>query len=126
MLRLAEAWIAPHGDRARLFFGDAEAIDVPNRTYKAVVEYGILHHAPGWPQAMQEIACVLKPGGALYFEDVRNGFTSLWPARFVRAPQAKQFWGHEFRAGLLGTGLGIEVWRQFIEGGVLGRAEKTG
>ena len=126
MLRLAEAWIAPHGDRARLFVDDAGAVDAPNRPYKAVVEYGILHHVPDWPQAMRKIARMLKPGGALYFEDVRNDFTSLWPARFVQPPQGKQFLRDEFHAGLLAAGLGIEVWRPFIEGGVPGRAVKPG
>ena len=62
-----------------LFVGDAERIDVPDASFDAVVDYGILHHVPDWRRALREIARVLKPGGMFYFEDILKGLTENTP-----------------------------------------------
>src|SRR3990172_2964719 len=60
MIALAQQRVAKYGDRARVFVGDAEAIDAPNGSFDAVVDYGIIHHIPNWRQALKEIARVLR------------------------------------------------------------------
>ena len=125
MVALAQKRVAKHGNRVRVFVGDAEAIDAPDASFDAVVEYGILHHVPNWPQALKEIARVLRPGGVFYFEDLLRGFISAWPIRVLfDHPQATQFTGQKFRAGLEAARLRIERWRQLGQWGVMGRASK--
>ena len=68
MVALAQGRVAKYGDHACVFVGDVEAIDAPDASFGAVVDYGIIHHIPNWQQALKEIARVLKPGGVFYFE----------------------------------------------------------
>ena len=125
MVTLAQKRIAKYGNRAHVFVGDAEAIEAPDASFDAVVDYGIIHHIPNWPQALQEIARVLEPDGTFYFEDLLKGFISAWPMRLLfDHPQATQFTGQEFRAGLEVAGLRVEKWRQWGEWGVMGQARK--
>ncbi|GIK37129.1 MAG: type 11 methyltransferase [Chloroflexota bacterium] len=125
MIALAQERVAQFGDRVRVFVGDAAAIDAPDAAFDAVVEYGILHHVPNWPQALREIARVLKPKGTFYFEDLLKGFISAWPMRALfDHPQATQFTGREFRAGLEAAGLRVAKWRQWGEWAAIGQASK--
>ena len=52
-------------DRVRLRQGDLTALDVPDRTYDAVLCLGVLMHVPDFDAAIAELARILKPGGAL-------------------------------------------------------------
>lgn len=123
MVALAAQRLAKYGDRARVFVGDAEAIDAPNASFDAVVDYGVIHHIPGWQQALKEIARVLKPGGTFYFEDLLKGLISTWPAPvFFDHPQAAQFYGGEFRSELETTGLRVQKRRQLGKLAIAGRA----
>ena len=125
MIALAQKRVVKYGDRARIFVGDAEAIDVPDASCDAVVDYGIIHHIPNWGQALKEIARVLKPGGVFYFEDLLKGLVTAWPVRVLfNHPQVTQFYGREFRAGLEAAGLPVQKWRQVGEWGVMGQASK--
>lgn len=125
MIALAEKRIAKFGDRARVFAGDAEAIDAPDAGFDAVVDYGIIHHIPNWPEALREIARVLRPGGAFYFEDLLKGLITLWPMRALfDHPQATQFYSREFCAGLETAGLRVTRWRQWGEWIMIGVAIK--
>jgi len=61
MVKLAEARLEAHGDGARVFIGDADAIEARNAAYDTIVEYGMsdddprtLNHVPvriglAWP-----------------------------------------------------------------------------
>lgn len=125
MVALAQQRVARYGDRARVFVGDAEAIDAPDSSFDVVVDYGIIHHIPNWRQALKEIARVLKPGGVFYFEDLLKGFVSAWLVRdLFDHPQATQFYGSEFRAGLEAAGLRVQKWKQWGEWGIMGQAIK--
>jgi ubiquinone/menaquinone biosynthesis C-methylase UbiE len=125
MVALAQQRVAKYGDRARVFVGDAETINAPDASFDAVVDYGILHHIPNWPQALREIARVLRPGGVFYFEDLLRGLVSAWLVRdFFDHPQATQFYGREFRDGLEAAGLNVQKWRQWGEWGIMGQAGK--
>ena len=125
MIALAQTRVAKYGDRARVFVGDAEAIDAPDAGFDAVVDYGIIHHISNWPEALREIARVLRPGGVFYFEDLLKELVSMLPVRALfDHPQATQFYGREFRAGLEAAGLSVTRWRQWGEWGMLGVAIK--
>jgi len=125
MIALARQRLTKYGKRVRVFVGDAEAIDAPDDSFDAVVDYGVIHHIPSWQQALKEIARVLKPGGMFYFEDLLKGLISTWPAPlFFDHPQATQFYGGEFRSELESTGLRVQKWRQLGEWAIAGRAGK--
>jgi ubiquinone/menaquinone biosynthesis C-methylase UbiE len=125
MIALAQKRLAKYGDRARVFVGDAERIAALDASFDAVVDYGIIHHIPNWPQALREIARVLKPGGTFYFEDLFRGLISAWPARVLfDHPQATQFTGQEFRAGLEAAGLCVKKWQELGPWGIMGQTRK--
>jgi len=126
MVALAQQHLAKYGDtRACVFVGDAAVIATPDASFDAVVDYGIIHHIPSWPQALHEIARVLRPGGTFYFEDLFRGFISAWPIRALfDHPQATQFTAAAFRAALGATGLSVRQWRELGAWGVMGRADK--
>ena len=125
MLALARQRLAKYGGRTHVFVGDAERIAASDAGFDAVVDYGIIHHIPNWPQALREIARVLKPGGTFYFEDLFRGFISAWPiCALFDHPQATQFTAEEFRAALEGAGLRVQVWHELGAWGVMGRAGK--
>lgn len=126
MVALAQKRVAKYGSRARVFVGDAEAIDAAVASFDVVVDYGILHHIPNWPQALKEIARVLKPGGVFYFEDLLKGLISAWPVRALfDHPQETQFYGYEFRAGLEAAGLRVRKWKPWGEWRVMGQANQS-
>ena len=126
MIALAQKRLEKYDGRARVFVGDAEAMDLPDAAFSAVVDYGVIHHIPRWPKTLNEIARVLKPGGAFYFEDLLKGLISTWPAPlFFDHPQATQFYGREFRSELESAGLRVEKWRQVGEWAIAGRASKS-
>src|SRR4030067_629075 len=106
LIRPAPERPAGAGERATIAIGDAEVIQAPDASFDSVFDFGILHHVPGWPKALGEIARVLKPDGIFYFEDILQGLTTRWPARIVfEHPQTSQFSGDEFRLGLEEAGL---------------------
>lgn len=125
MVRLAQARLARFGDRARVFVGSADTIPVPDGSFDVVVDYGVIHHIPDWPQTLHEIARVLKPGGVFYFEDLLKGLISSPPMRALfDHPQQTQFTAPEFRVALAAAGLEVVQWRRVGTWGVIGQATK--
>lgn len=127
MVDLARERVARFGERARVFVGDVEQMELPDASFDAVVEFGILHHVPNWRSALAEIARVLKPNGVFYFEDLLKGFVGAPLIRdLLDHPQATQFTGAEFRHALAEQNLLLdENWRQFAQIGLLGRATRV-
>ncbi len=125
MVALAEQRVAKYGERAHVFVGDVAVIAAPDASFDIVVDYDIIHHIPPWPQALHEIARVLRPGGSFYFEDLFRAFISAWPIRALfDHPQATQFTAAEFRTELEATGLSVCQWRELGTWGVMGCADK--
>lgn len=123
MIALAQTRLKKYGDRVRVFVGDAESIEVPDASFNAVVDYGVIHHIPHWQKALKEIARVLQAGGLFYFEDLLKGLISMWPAPLLfDHPQTTQFYGHEFRMELETVGLRVQKWHQLGEWAMAGRA----
>jgi ubiquinone/menaquinone biosynthesis C-methylase UbiE len=98
MVALAQERLAayPPG-RLRLAVGDVTAIDAPDAHYDAVFDFGIIHHVPDWPQAVAEVARVLRPGGRFFFEEVTRHALERWSYRtFLEHPKENRFSAEEF------------------------------
>jgi len=126
MVALARERLGRLDHRARVYLGDAEAIQEPDAVFDAVVDYGILHHVPAWRRALREIARVLRPGGAFYFEDLLRGFVA---ASMIRAllthPQESQFTAEEFRQELEAAGMRATRWHAFGRWAIAGEARRS-
>jgi ubiquinone/menaquinone biosynthesis C-methylase UbiE len=123
MITLAQHRLSHHANHALVAVGDVEAMQFPDNAFDAVVEFGILHHVPHWQQALREIARVLNPGGAFYFEDLLRGLISSPPMRALFAhPQATQFTATQFCGALAAAGLRIERLRLYGNFGLIGKA----
>jgi len=85
---------------ARYYIGDVTKISSPSEKYDAVFVFGILHHVPGWKEALREIHRVLKSGGVLLTEEVSGDLGDFWGKYLhFRHPEESRF-----------------SWQQFVEG----------
>jgi SAM-dependent methyltransferase len=55
--------LAEFGLTSTLSVGDAEHLDFPDGFFDVVYSWGVLHHSPDTPAAIEEVRRVLKPGG---------------------------------------------------------------
>ncbi len=102
-------------ERLRLFVGDAAAVEAEDGAYDAVVDFGIIHHVPGWRRAVAEAARVLRPGGLFLFEEVTRRALSRWFYRtfLEHPPPDNWFSAEEFVAEL--ERRGVEVGGNTVE-----------
>lgn len=93
----------------RLFVGDAAAIEADDGSYDAVVDFGIIHHVPGWRRAVAEVARVLRPGGLFLFNEVTRQALSRWFYRtfLMHPPPENWFSAEEFVAELGRQGINV-------------------
>jgi ubiquinone/menaquinone biosynthesis C-methylase UbiE len=102
-------------DNLRLFVGDAAAIEAEDEFYDAVVDFGIIHHVPGWQRAVKEVARVLRPGGLFLFEEVTRQALNRWFYRkFLKHPPAENWFSREEFVGELEHN-GIWVGENIVE-----------
>lgn len=119
-------------DRVQLAVADAAAIPVPDASFDAVFDFGVIHHVPAWRTAVSEVRRVLRPEGRFFFEEVTAQALARWSYRtFLRHPTADRFTGEEFVRELTRQGVTVEASRprffgDFIVGvGRRGRAAST-
>ncbi|MBL8601294.1 MAG: class I SAM-dependent methyltransferase [Myxococcales bacterium] len=60
---LTQERLALEGLSATVTQGDAEALPFDDARFDIVYSYGVLHHSPNTPRAIDEVYRVLKPGG---------------------------------------------------------------
>lgn len=108
MIAQARRRLAKHGERVRLWSGDAIKISAPDRSYDSVFDFGILHHVPDWREGLKEVHRVLKPQGRFYAEEVLQPFIThpLW-RRVLEHPQEERFDHAIFQDALAGCGFDV-------------------
>ncbi len=73
-----------HG-RVRLLQADAETLPFRDRSFDAVVSFGVLHHTPDTAHAVREIGRVLRPGGRAIVMLYRTGNPKWIATRVLRS-----------------------------------------
>ncbi len=108
---VAQARARLRGSPARLWVGDATAINVPEATYDAVFDFGIVHHVQDWRRAVAEVHRVLKPGGRLYAEEVLRPAITMtrW---ILEHPRTDRFDAAGFGRELQAAGLDLVATRK--------------
>lgn len=87
-----------------------------NASYDAVFDFAVIHHIPGWGDALAEVARVLKPNGRFFFDEVTAAALAR-PSyqRLFDHPTEDRFTAGEFLAELPRHGLHIgDQWRTYI------------
>jgi ubiquinone/menaquinone biosynthesis C-methylase UbiE len=73
--------LAIYGFVSDVRVGDAEALPYESNSFDLVYSWGVLHHSPDTPQAIQEVFRVLRPGGTarvmIYHKYALTGYM-LW------------------------------------------------
>lgn len=123
MARLARERIS----RARLAAGvavaDAERMPYADASFDAAVEFGILHHVPGWRTALGELARVLKPGAHFWFEDLTSTFAeNRVTALFLDHPRGLSIHAATFRDALVAHGFEVAALSDVLDLGFYGHA----
>ncbi|HFE63895.1 MAG TPA: class I SAM-dependent methyltransferase [Caldithrix sp.] len=57
-------------DQLHFQIEDAARLSFADNSFDLIVSQNVFHHIPNWPQAVREIARVLKPGGYLLWLDL--------------------------------------------------------
>lgn len=57
-------------DRLRFQTADAANLTFENGSFDLVVSQNVFHHIPNWPEAVREVARVLRPDGILIWHDL--------------------------------------------------------
>jgi len=107
MVRLARRR-SRRGGACRLDFrvGDAQHLPFADRSMDAVFNFGIIHHLEDWRAGIREIARVLRPGGAFYFEEIYPELYANAVTRHLLAhPRRDRFRAGALRAELERSGL---------------------
>lgn len=112
----------------RVYFqvADAESLPFADASMDAVFNFGIIHHLEDWERGIREIARVLKPGGAFYFEEIYPALYAGPVLRYVLVhPRENRFDGDGYRSAIRRAGLelvsGYHESRYTIVGAALNR-----
>jgi len=115
MLKHARKRLAKYDStRLKLEAGDVTAIDAPDQTYDAVVNFAAIHHVPNWQAAVAEISRVLAPGGRFFFQEVTAQWIFRWPYRVLfEHPMENRFSSEEFISEVENQGISVnDNWEQ--------------
>lgn len=97
---------ASGGKRVKLCAAEATALPFKDRSLDAVFAFGVLHHVPDWPKAVEEIARILSDGGIYYLEEYYPGsYQNAITRHILKHPEENRFVGPDLIQGLEDHGL---------------------
>jgi len=115
----------PGGALAAFMLGDAQDLPFPDQVMDAVFNFGIVHHLEDWRRGIAQVARVLKPGGAFYFEEIYPPlYANAVLGRVVAHPREDRFAGEEFKNQLAACGLRLLPGHRESRFGILGVAKR--
>ncbi len=114
-----------HRPYLQLLTGDAASLSFASAQFDAVFDYGILHHVPGWREALAEIFRVLKPGGQFFYEEMLKPLIGnyVFDKLFPHPPEALLV-REEFERALVEQGFKLCGSRQRMKSYLIGVAQK--
>jgi ubiquinone/menaquinone biosynthesis C-methylase UbiE len=115
MVARARRRLQTRGEKVRLWTGDVTSIRANDGTYDAVFDFGIIHHVPGWRNAVKEVGRVLRSGGRFYAEEPFSDLiTRSSLRRLLKHPQEDRFDHDQFCDALTEAGFKLsassQVW----------------
>ncbi len=126
MAELAQSRIRGNGLAAAALVADAERLPFADASFDAAIEFGILHHVPGWRSALGEIARVLKPRATFWFEDLASRFSeNAFVSVFLEHPRGLAIHADTFGNALAEAGFGVDRLRDVLGIGFFGRAVRA-
>jgi ubiquinone/menaquinone biosynthesis C-methylase UbiE len=126
MIRKAMKYLS-HRQRAGilLFVGNAEFLPYRDAVMDAVFCFGVLHHVPDWQGSLAELARVLKPGGALYLEELYPAvYQNFITRHLLLHPSDNRFHSEDLHAALRQLRLEVRAIRENRVMGILTVAVK--
>jgi len=126
MLRSARRKMMSRGvTPLQVLAGDAQFLPCLDESFDAIFNFGIVHHLEDWQTGIREVARVLKPGGAFYFEEI---YPPLYANPLFRHildhPRENRFHGPQFRDRLAECGLFLQPGYRESRFAILGIAVK--
>ncbi|MFN7940178.1 MAG: class I SAM-dependent methyltransferase [Thermoanaerobaculia bacterium] len=105
----------PGFPRLSFAVADATQLRFPDAHFDLVVSQNVFHHVPAWPDAVEEIARVLRPGGHLFWLDLT---TPVWTHPWLRplGSQVGLYSQREIRDAFLAAGLAERDVRRLARG----------
>ncbi len=95
---------------------DASKLDLPNESFDAIFDFGIIHHIPNWENCIRELRRVLKDNGTLILEELSIETFSGFPGglyRFLAShPYKQMFSEEEFVQNLVDAGFKLNGFRK--------------
>jgi ubiquinone/menaquinone biosynthesis C-methylase UbiE len=106
MIRQAAAYVRARGKgKIPLFVADTLRLPYRSEALDAVFGFGVLHHLPDWRSGLQEIARVLKKGGAYFLEEFYPPFYQNFLARrLFLHPEHDRFYSPDLHRALKKAG----------------------
>ncbi len=93
-------------EQIEFMVADAQDFPFPRASFRAVVNFGIIHHVLDWRRCLAEIARVLAPGGHFYFEEIFPPlYANILMRHIVRHPREDRFDRDMFLEELRSQGL---------------------
>jgi ubiquinone/menaquinone biosynthesis C-methylase UbiE len=128
MLRLARRKTAVLGlMKTQVLAADAQRLPCREESFDGVFNFGIVHHLEDWQSGIREVARVLKPGGAFYFEEIYPPlYANPLFKRLLDHPRENRFHGPQFRGELAACGLKLLPGFRESRYAILGVAVKGG
>ena len=125
LARRKQAFLVPA--RLHLIAGDAQELPYGDACFDGVFNFGIVHHLEDWQKGIGEVARVLKPGGAFYFEEIYPPlYANILFRYLLQHPRENRFDGPQFRAFLDSCSLRLLPGYKESRFAILGIAVKDG
>lgn len=127
MIRKAKRYLSPE-ECAGMFLYVGDVIHLPYRDalMDAIFCFGVLHHVPDWQGSLREFARVLKPGGALYLEEI---YPAVYQNQITRHlllhPSENRFYSQDLHAVLRQCHFRLHAAKEYWALGILAVAVKN-
>jgi ubiquinone/menaquinone biosynthesis C-methylase UbiE len=122
MIQRARDYLSPkQRKRISFYVGDVMRLPYKDQALDAVFGFGVLHHVPDWQSALLEIARVLKPGGAYFFEEIYPSlYQNFITRRILLHPRENRFLSQGLKQALIAANLHLENSLELPKVGILG------